>query len=596
MKKIRPTRTLCLLPAAVVACALYMACAPATRAFSEPVVSDFQTDGGAVVVPDGCSAATRCSRDLKQILDGCDGHVVAACGTGQGCGAKGECVPACEAAATVQGSLGCDFIALPPDGTGSNIGGSCFATFVGNTWNEPTSIHVDYDNQEQDAAGSIYLPVVSGNTITYELLDGKLPPGKTAIIFMAQAQKQSGDFNFFVACPKGVKPILSVDPIKHGTARTKSFRLRSDAPVSAYSIWPYGGAISYAPSAMLLLPTTSLGSDYVLVDGWKSNPLNSPEGPRAQIVANEDGTEVKLTPTVNLGDGDHLVGAAAGQTATYTLNRGEVLQFASLLELNGSTLQSNKPIAVFGGSSCMNVPEDVAACDAASQQLPAVTQWGHEYIGVRYRSRLGSAGNDGESVPWRVTAAIDGTVLTYDPAPPDQAPASLAAGESATFWSASAFTVRSQDSAHPIFMSAFMTGGYGYNGLGDPELVNVVPSDQYLDHYVFFADVTYKETSLVLVRRKTDGAFKDVTLDCAGIVVGWKPVGTSGDFEYTRVDLSVGGAPVKNASGVCFVGGHEMSSDGPFTATVWGWDNYASYAYPTGTGIRPLNNVNVVVR
>ncbi len=164
----------------------------------------------------------------------------------------------------------------------------------------------------------------------------------------------------------------------------------------------------------------------------------------------------------------------------------------------------------------MNVPESAVACDAASQQLPAVNQWGHEYVGVRYRSRLGEGANDGESVPWRVTAAIDGTALAYDPAPPTGAPASLKAGESATFWSATAFTVRSQDIAHPIFMSAFMTGGEDYNGIGDPEFVNVVPSDQYLDHYVFFADVTYKETSLVLVRQRTKGAFKDVTLDCAG--------------------------------------------------------------------------------
>ncbi|MDB4982099.1 MAG: hypothetical protein JWM82_2851 [Myxococcales bacterium] len=538
---------------------------------------------------------TRCSRDLKQIVDGCDGHVVTTCGAGEGCGAKGTCVPACQAAATAQGSLGCDFIALPPDGTGSNIAGSCFATFVGNTWNEPISIHVDYDNQEQDATGSIYLPVVSGSTITYDLLNGKLAPGKTAIIFMAQAQKQNGPFNYFVACPSGVKPILSVDPIKHGTARTKSFRVRSDAPISAYSIWPYGGAVSYAPSAMLLLPTASLGSRYLLVDAWIFAP-GSTEGPRAQIVANEDATEIKLTPTINLNDGDHLTGAAAGQTATYTLNRGEVLQFASLLELNGSKLESNKPIAVFGGNSCMNIPEGVAACDAASQQLPAVSQWGNEYVGVRYRSRSGKAAGDGESVPWRVIAAVDGTVLTYDPEPPPKAPASLAGGEAATFWTGRPFTVRSQDNAHPIFMSAFMTGGADYLGLGDPEFVNVVPSDQYLDHYVFFADVTYKETSLVLVRRKTKDGFKDVTLDCAGVIPDWQPVGASGDFEYTRVDLSVGGAPAKSGKGECSLGGHEMSSDGPFTATVWGWDNYASYAYPTGTGIRPLNDFTFPVK
>ncbi len=31
-----------------------------------------------------------------------------------------------------------------------------------------------------------------------------------------------------------------------------------------------------------------------------------------------------------------------------------------------------------------------------------------------------------------------------------------------------------------------------------------------------------------------------------------------------------------------------MKSDGPFTATVWGWDVAASYAYPGGMAQRKL--------
>ena len=31
-----------------------------------------------------------------------------------------------------------------------------------------------------------------------------------------------------------------------------------------------------------------------------------------------------------------------------------------------------------------------------------------------------------------------------------------------------------------------------------------------------------------------------------------------------------------------------MRSDGPFTATIWGWARYASYAYPGGMAQRRL--------
>src|SRR6476661_1129509 len=45
-----------------------------------------------------------CSRDLKQVLDGCEGAeaVVATCSADQGCGA-GKCVDACTAAMLSQG-------------------------------------------------------------------------------------------------------------------------------------------------------------------------------------------------------------------------------------------------------------------------------------------------------------------------------------------------------------------------------------------------------------------------------------------------------------------------------------------------------------
>jgi hypothetical protein len=146
-------------------------------------------------------------------------------------------------------------------------------------------------------------------------------------------------------------------------------------------------------------------------------------------------------------------------------------------------------------------------------------------------------------------------------------------------------------------MSAYMTGGATVQtGMGDPEFVNVVPSGQYLDKYVFFADVNYAETSLTFIRQKADGVFKDVTLDCTGTLADWQPVGNEGQFEYARVDLSKGFAPVTANGKTCFIGPHEASSDGPFTVTVWGWDWYVSYAYPAGVGSRPLNKIDYPLR
>jgi IgGFc binding protein len=541
---------------------------------------------------------TRCSRDLHQVIDACTGSVLETCPPDQGCGANGKCMTACDAVRDVQGSLGCDFVALPPDSAADGSNGSCFAAFVGNTWDQPVSVRVEYDGRELDTTGHVYIPELDGGKLAYRVLDEPLPPGKVAILFMAQAAKPSvpGDGSHsFTACPPAVQPLLSIDPIEHGTALTKSFRIRSDRPVSAYSIWPYGGALSYVSSATLLLPTSSLGSNYMLMNGWEYSSLGKGT-PGAQLVATEDGTEVKLTPVVNLADGKGVKGSAAGETATYSLNKGQVLQFSSFQEFNGSPVEANKPIAVFGGASCMNIPITEYACDAASQQFAAVNQWGNEYVGVRYRSRLGEAAENAEVVPWRIMAAVNDTVLSFDPEPPPGAAEKLASGEATMFWTSRPFTVRSQDSDHPIFMSAYMTSGGPYGANGDPEFVNVVPTGQYLDHYVFYADVTYAETSLTFVRQKAELGFQDVTLDCAGVLGDWKPVGNDGAFEFTRVDLSRGFAPVTVNGNQCHIGPHEAKSDGPFTVTVWGWDASVSYAYPAGMGSRPLSKVVVPVK
>ncbi len=58
------------------------------------------------------------------------------------------------------------------------------------------------------------------------------------------------------------------------------------------------------------------------------------------------------------------------------------------------------------------------------------------------------------------------------------------------------------------------------------------------------SDPTYAETSLVIVRARTDGEFKDVTLEClGGPVPDFRPVGTRGDYEFARVDRSKRGRP-----------------------------------------------------
>jgi len=230
--------------------------------------------------------------------------------------------------------------------------------------------------------------------------------------------------------------------------------------------------------------------------------------------------------------------------------------------------------------------------------IPPVKALGSEYVGVMHRPRQGEPGF------FRLIGAVDGTQFTWSKAV--GGPAQLSAGQVVELVTAEPFVVKSQDDAHPFMLFSLMTSnGYlpGLDGYGDPDFVVSVPPRQYRNAYVFFADPTYPETNLVLVRMRVGGSFAPVVLDCAGEIGGWQAVGA--DFEWTRVDLSTG-----NFQGVggCSTGRHEVHSDLPFGLWVWGWGTPetgmfgegeiftrdVSYGYPGGMNVQPINGVEVL--
>ncbi len=517
--------------------------------------------------------AQTCSSDLHSVID-CTGAVVSTCPSDQGCGPNLACVPACEAADAASATIGCEYYAERASA------GRCYAVFVANTWDSEISLTLDVGNVAVDASPFSRIASGNGQSIVYSPLpSGALPAGEVAILFLDGT-----------TCPGGVTP--------PGLQAKTAFHIRSSRPVVAYAIDPYGGGDSAVTSATLLIPTSAWDVNYIAVNAWPFG--NNSTNPRLTITASEDQTAVTINPVVDITSATIDSVAAATTTAntpvTYTLDRGETLRIEQVEELTGSPILADKPIGVFGSANCFNI--DACCCDSTHEQLPPVQAWGSEYAAVRYRERV--AGND-EAVPWRFVGAVDGTTLSYDPAAPVGAPTTLEQGEVVEFRDPGPFVVRSQDVGHPFYAGTYMTGGGDFGNSGDPEWVNVIPVLQYRSSYIFFTDPTYPETDLVVVRSKAaDGDFKDVTLDCAGVLTGWQAI-DGGDIEFTRIDLVRGNF---EQQGSCDNGRHEMSSDVPFGLTVWGWgtsatepgftSTYVSYAYPAGASVQRINEVVVI--
>jgi hypothetical protein len=533
-----------------------------------------------------------CSLDGRTVLDPCRPGLETRCAANEVCSA-GACVDACGIAERSGAAIGCDYWAVAMDII-PELAGSCFVSMVTNTFTSPAHVTADFRGTPIDLAKHAAIPRGEGRSPTYEPYDPVkgLAPGDALILFLME---YGG-----VPCP--IKAARSTGASVIGSGVGDAFHVASDVPLVAYQMLPYGGGSAAVTGATLLLPTSAWGRNYVAATAH-------PEGrPSLDLVAAEDGTEITILPRVAIRGREGLFeGTEAGVPRTWTLKRGAFLQITQEADLTGAAISSNKKIAVFGGSPCIEVPKGLGYCDHAEQQIPPVGALGSEYVAAPHRPRIE---RDLER-RWRVVGAVDGTTLVYDP--PGVGPTAIGLGDAIEFTTTGPFVVRAQDAAHPFMLFGYMGGGDAVEGYGDPEWVRMVTPGQYLDRYVFLTDPTYPETSVVLVRAKKDERFVDVELGCLGRVTGWSPVGDLGRYEIATVDL------VRHdfvGQGKCDNGVQIASSLAPFGAWVWGWGGpetsggscgpwdrgqpvpgtftcHVSYGFPAGESVRSINDVVV---
>ncbi|MBN9164493.1 MAG: hypothetical protein BGO98_05305 [Myxococcales bacterium 68-20] len=583
-----------LVRATVFAAALAMvlgACSTLERpAFQDP--REVENEDGGTAPPPLSEVSCGCSADGRSVVR-CDGSILTECGVA-GCH-DGSCAPdLCEAAKAKQSSEGCAFYTTVPDAYLGAQG--CFAVFLNNTTPHPAEVRLRYGALELDGRKFVYVPEGSGSAVRYtELPDGRIPPSTLAIAFLA------GPHGFvpgtgpsaqeYRPCP-AEPAVKATSSQPRDTGPGLAFVITTTQPVGASDIYPYGGADSYVTGASTLLPINAWGTKYLTAVAGGAAPIT--ERSWLDLVAEVD-TAVTMRPLARRLPGAGTVPPLAiGQAHTIQLRAGEVHHLVQPVDLSAVALTSEQPFMAIAGTRCWGAP-----CDASHQQLVPVPALGSEYVAVGHRDRVPAAN---ETHAFRVIGAVDGTTLTYLPAPPEGAPATLDLGSDVIIESRTPFVVRSQDSAHPFYVAEYMTGcltvdpSAEHGCPGDPEFTSLVPPEQLAQSYVFFSDPTYPTTHLVVVRvRAASGAFEDVELDCAGALDGWSPLGDR--YEYTRLDLVTGGVD----QGACRNGRHEIASKAPFGVTVWGWGSgvgkggtgCTSYALPAAVGLRPINQADV---
>jgi hypothetical protein len=434
----------------------------------------------------------------------------------------------------------------------------------------PTSIGCEFWATAVPASGGFGLGwgISVGNpfdfevTVTFEDLRG---PGGTLRLFhelvLGPRESQIVDMN---GAAGGVMPNENHTAPAAGLGNDVAFRVTSDSPITAMQINPIGGAPSFVPDASMLLPINSLGAAYYGM-GYGSGFVI--------VVATQDGT------TINTDGGMFVLDAFD----TYTF---------SLPDPTGFFVGSDQPVAVFSGSSCVNVPAGAGWCDHIEEAVIPLAAWGTRYVAARHPHRQPMLHPDPELVYWRVIAGVDATTIGVEPAgivPGDQI-ALAAAGDWLELSSDESFVLTAPDD-EPFMAVQYMSGGsivYPANScapgpaVGDPYMMQMVPAAQWLTSLPFLTDTSYAMDFVLLVRE----AGVQVELDCLGVVDGSHFQAIPGtNYEVGTVELDIDGL---GGEGGCADGQQFMTSDEPVGVMVGGYDCAASYGYPGGLSLDAL--------
>ena len=379
-----------------------------------------------------------------------------------------------------------------------------------------------------------------------------------------------------------------------GTGKSKvAFKLTSTLPVAAYQFSPLNKAEQRSNDASLLIPATSLGKRHRLIS---AKVTRAGSASILAVVGTVAGTKVTITPSADTAAGGGVAAGKTGKAFSVTLGPQDLLQVAATAlnaDLTGTLVSSDKPVAVFGGHTCANLPKGKTYCDHIQEQMFPVETWGTGYLAAKFMPR----GEFPEHDWWRVVASEASTVITLEGAPELGSSFTLAAGEYYQFSTSRAFVIKGdkpftlghyslgEQEVTPPADKATYTEGFqtikgctqdvGHTNLGDPALAVSVPWAQYRSNYAFLVPDTYRYDFVTLLF-PAGVVGPDVVLDGKVQDLTFRKVGATG-LSYARMRITDGP--------------HQIKASHQFGIEVHGYDCNVSYAYSGGNNLKPINPI-----
>ena len=121
------------------------------------------------------------------------------------------------------------------------------------------------------------------------------------------------------------------------------------------------------------------------------------------VIAFTDNTRLQLRPT-QIASTKQGISLDKGNEVMIVSHRLDTLTLASSSDLTGTVIRADKPIAVYSGHECGNIPVYISSCSQLIEQMPPVRVLGYCYIVTSFMGR-----QDGSYA--KFVATVDGTYV-----------------------------------------------------------------------------------------------------------------------------------------------------------------------------------------
>ena len=328
----------------------------------------------------------------------------------------------------------------------------------------------------------------------------------------------------------------------------------------------YGLSAGFASTdAYLGLPVSMLGTEYIVL-GYKSTPApNDPQAlggsspSQADVVAAYDGTTITITPSTD------TPGRKANVPYSVVMNQGSVYQLRAGIantDLSGSTITSDKPVAVFGGNECVFI--NGLFCDYIVEQLPPVSSWGTAFVTMPLSGLI-----HGDT--FRFLASQDNTTVT------------LGNGEKlllnrGQFSEQIVIGPSSITSDKPILVAQYENASQ-FNGTqnSDPMMMLVPPFEQFSGDAIIMAPGASFSTDAGGFTPNFVNVFADLStgglVQIDGVPVPASSFSLIGDTQFSGASVQV------------VTGSHRLTGSIPFGADSYGYAAFDTYGYGSGISL-----------